>query len=43
MCFIIQSDILKNSVDNDIHCEHTGQMGAGKYLREAATTALNAL
>ena len=46
MCFVIQSDVLENSIDKDIRYEHTGidkdiryertgQMGAGKYLRES--------
>ena len=34
VCPIIQSDILGNSIDKDMHYERTGQMGAGKYLRE---------
>ena len=25
---IIQSDVLGNSVDKDMHCEHTGQNGS---------------
>ena len=35
MCSIIQSDITGNSIDKDIHCEDTGQMGTEKYLRES--------
>ena len=35
VCSIIQSDILGSSIDKDMHCEHTGQIGAGKYLRES--------
>ena len=46
VCFVIQSDVLENSIDKDIRYEHTGidkdiryertgQMGDGKYLRES--------
>ena len=35
MCPIIQSDIPRSSIDNDMHCERTGQMGAEKYLGES--------
>ena len=34
MCSIIQSDILGNSTDKDMHNKQTGQIGAEKYLRE---------
>ena len=34
MCSVIQSDVPGNSIDKDMHYEHIGQMGAGKYLRE---------
>ena len=34
MYFVIQSDILGNSIDKDMHYQRTGQMKAGKYLRE---------
>ena len=45
MCFVIQGDVLGNSIDKDIRYEstgidkdiryeHTGQMGDGKYLRK---------
>ena len=42
MCSVIQSNILGNSIDKDIHYERTEQMGVVKYLREN-DTALNAL
>ena len=35
VCSVIQSDILGSSIDNDMHYEHTRQMGAGKYLKES--------
>ena len=35
MCSVIQSDIPGSSIDKDMHCERTGQIGAGKYLRES--------
>ena len=35
VCFVIQSDVLGNSINKDMHCECTGQMGAEKYLRES--------
>ena len=35
VCSIIQSDISGNSIDKDMHCERTGQMRVGKYLRES--------
>ena len=34
VCSVIQSDILENSIDKDMHYEHTGQMGAEQYLRK---------
>ena len=34
VCYVIQSDILRNSIDKDMHYKRTGQMKAGKYLRE---------
>ena len=34
MCSVIQSDVLGSSIDKDMHCERTGQMGAKKYLGE---------
>ena len=34
VCFVIQSDVPGNSIDKDMHCERTGQIGAEKYLRE---------
>ena len=33
--FVIQSDVLGNSIDKDMYYECTGQMGAEKYLRES--------
>ena len=35
MCSVIQSDVSRSSIDKDMHCERTGQKGAGKYLRES--------
>ena len=35
VCHIIQSDIPRNSVNKDMHCEHTRQNGAKKYLGES--------
>ena len=35
MCSIIQSDVPGNSIDKDMHCERTRQMGVRKYLRES--------
>jgi len=35
VCFVIQSNILGNSIDKDMHHERTKQMGAMKYLRES--------
>ena len=35
VCSVIQSNILGNSIDNDMHYECTGQMGAVKYLRKS--------
>ena len=35
VCSVIQSDILGNFVDKDMHYKCTGQMGVGKYLRES--------
>ena len=35
VCPIIQDDVPRSSIDNDMHCEHTGQMGAKKYLKES--------
>ena len=35
MCSIIQSNIAGSFVDNDMHCERTGQTGAEKYLGES--------
>ena len=35
VCFVIQSNILGNSIDKDMHYERTWQMGAMKYLRES--------
>jgi len=34
VCFVIQNDVLGSSVDKDMHCECTRQMGAKKYLRK---------
>ena len=31
---VIQSDVPGSSIDKDMHCERTGQMGAEKYLRK---------
>ena len=35
MCFVIQSDVPRRSIDKDMHCERIGQMGARKYLRKS--------
>ena len=35
VCPIIQDDVLRSSIDKDMHYEHTGQVGAKKYLRES--------
>ena len=35
VCLVIQSNVLGSSVDKDMHCECTGQMGAEKYLEES--------
>ena len=35
VCSVIHSNILENSIDKDMHREHTGQMGAMKYLKES--------
>jgi len=32
---VIQSDILENSINKDMHYKRTGQIGAEKYLRES--------
>ena len=38
-----QSDLSGNSSDKDVHHKRIRMMGTHKYLRKAATTALNAL
>ena len=51
VCSVIQSDVLGSSIDKNMHCERTWQMGAVKYLRESyyhrikcfATNSLTAL
>ena len=35
MCPIIQDDISGISIDKDMHYEHTGGIGARKYLKES--------
>ena len=35
MFSIVQGDVLRSSIDDDMLCECTGQMGAGKYLKES--------
>ena len=35
MCYVVQGNVPGNSVDKDMLCERTGQMGAGKYLRDS--------
>ena len=35
MCFVVQGDVPGSSIDDDMFCERTGQMGARKYLRES--------
>ena len=35
VCSIIQSDVPGSFVDKDMYCEHIGQIGAKKYLRES--------
>ena len=35
ICSVIQNDVLGNSIDNDMHCKRTGQMGAKEYLRKS--------
>ena len=35
MCFVVQNDVPRSSVDKDMHCKCTGQMGAKKYLRKS--------
>ena len=34
VCSVVENDVLRNSIDKDMHCERTGQMGAKKYLRK---------
>ena len=34
VCSVVENDILRNSINKDMHCERTGQMGAKKYLRK---------
>ena len=34
VCSVVENDILRNSIDKDMHCERIGQMGAKKYLRK---------
>ena len=34
MCFVVQDNAPGSSIDKDMHCERTGQMGAKKYLRK---------
>ena len=35
VCHIIQDDVPRSSIDKDMHYEHTGQVGAKKYLRKS--------
>ena len=35
VCSVVENDILRNSINKDMHCEHTGQMGAKKYLSKS--------
>ena len=35
VCSIIQGDILRSSIDKDMHYEHTKGIGARKYLKES--------
>ena len=33
--FVVQNDVPRSYIDNDMHCERIGQMGAKKYLRKS--------
>ena len=35
MCSVVQNDVPGSSIDKDMHCERTGQMGANKYLSKS--------
>ena len=35
MCSVVQNNILGSSINKDMHCERTGQMGANKYLSKS--------
>ena len=35
ICSIVQNDVLGNSIDKDMRCKRTGQMGAKEYLRKS--------
>ena len=35
MCSVDQNDVPGSSIDKDMHCERTGQLGAKKYLSKS--------
>jgi len=35
VCSVVQNDIPRSSIDKDMHCERTGQVGAKKYLSKS--------
>ena len=35
VCSVIQDDAPGSSIDKDMHCKRTGQMGPKKYLRKS--------
>ena len=35
MCSIVHNDVPESSINKDMHCKRTGQMGAKKYLRKS--------
>ena len=35
ICSIVQNDVLGNSIDKNMRCKCTGQMGAKEYLRKS--------
>ena len=34
VCSVVQNDVPRNSIDKNMYCERTGQMGAKNYLRK---------
>ena len=35
VCSVVQDDAPRSSINKDMHCKCTGQMGAKKYLRKS--------